>query len=85
MDTLDTLQSVAFGTLLRRARIAAGLTQEELAERAGISRRSLGDLESAEIREDSGPDGNRALPEFALPSNIEPATALQLFDPLTPL
>jgi len=43
------------------------------------------DLESAEIREDSGPDGNRALPEFALPSNIEPATALQLFDPLTPL
>src|SRR5437763_7586283 len=42
---LDTLQSVAFGTLLRRTRIAAGLTQEELAERAGISRRSLGDME----------------------------------------
>src|SRR5437870_2546940 len=42
---MDTVQSVAFGTLLRRSRIAAGLTQEELAERAGISRRSLGDME----------------------------------------
>jgi tetratricopeptide (TPR) repeat protein/transcriptional regulator with XRE-family HTH domain len=36
---------VALGTLLRRYRLAAGLTQEELAERAGISRRSLGDME----------------------------------------
>jgi tetratricopeptide (TPR) repeat protein/transcriptional regulator with XRE-family HTH domain len=42
---MQTQQSVAFGTLLRRHRIAAGLTQEELAERAGISRRSLGDME----------------------------------------
>ena len=36
---------MAFGTLLRRYRIAAGLTQEELAERAGISLRSLGNME----------------------------------------
>jgi transcriptional regulator with XRE-family HTH domain/tetratricopeptide (TPR) repeat protein len=36
---------VAFGTLLRRYRVAAGLTQEELAARAGISQRNLGDLE----------------------------------------
>jgi transcriptional regulator with XRE-family HTH domain len=42
---MDAVPSVAFGTLLRRYRVAAGLTQEELAERAGISRRSLGDLE----------------------------------------
>src|SRR5438105_3002065 len=42
---METMQSVAFGTLLRRHRVAAGLTQEELAERAGISRRSLGDME----------------------------------------
>jgi tetratricopeptide (TPR) repeat protein/DNA-binding XRE family transcriptional regulator len=42
---METQRSVAFGTLLRRFRIAAGLTQEELAERAGISRRSLGDME----------------------------------------
>src|SRR5947208_15704594 len=42
---MDSVQSVAFGTLLRRARLAAGLTQEELAERAGLSRRSLGDME----------------------------------------
>src|SRR5438132_11474038 len=42
---MDTVQSVTFGTLLRRHRIAAGLTQEELAERAGISRRSVGDME----------------------------------------
>src|SRR5439155_13564535 len=37
--------ALAFGTLLRRHRIAAGLTQEELAERAGISQRSISDME----------------------------------------
>src|SRR6516164_9225280 len=38
--------SAPFGELLRRARQAAGLTQEELAERAGLSRRGIADLES---------------------------------------
>ena len=42
---MQTGQSLAFGTLLRRRRIAAGLTQEELAERAGVSARSIGDIE----------------------------------------
>jgi transcriptional regulator with XRE-family HTH domain len=37
--------SDSFGMLLRRSRVAAGLTQEQLAEKAGISRRNLGDLE----------------------------------------
>ena len=35
----------SFGTLLRRARRAAGLTQEEVAERAGVSVRTISDLE----------------------------------------
>ncbi|HET7037253.1 MAG TPA: tetratricopeptide repeat protein [Thermomicrobiaceae bacterium] len=34
-----------FGELLRSYRVAAGLTQEELAERAGISARAVSDLE----------------------------------------
>jgi transcriptional regulator with XRE-family HTH domain len=34
-----------FGSLLRRYRTSAGLTQEELAERAGLSRRGIADLE----------------------------------------
>ncbi|HEU5439878.1 MAG TPA: helix-turn-helix domain-containing protein, partial [Ktedonobacterales bacterium] len=34
-----------FGPLLRRYRAAAGLTQEELAERAGLSTRAISDLE----------------------------------------
>ncbi|HEU5330783.1 MAG TPA: helix-turn-helix domain-containing protein, partial [Thermomicrobiales bacterium] len=37
--------SSAFGGLLRRYRLAAGLTQEALAERAGVSARAVGDLE----------------------------------------
>lgn len=35
----------AFGDVLRRVRIAAGLTQEALAERAGLSVRGISDLE----------------------------------------
>jgi predicted ATPase/DNA-binding CsgD family transcriptional regulator/DNA-binding XRE family transcriptional regulator len=35
----------AFGRLLQRHRQAAGLSQEELAERAGLSRRGISDLE----------------------------------------
>jgi transcriptional regulator with XRE-family HTH domain len=34
-----------FGELLRRHRVAAGLTQEVLAERAGVSVRTVSDLE----------------------------------------
>ncbi len=34
-----------FGQLLRRHRLAAGLSQEDLAERAGLSIRGISDLE----------------------------------------
>jgi predicted ATPase/DNA-binding XRE family transcriptional regulator len=47
---METPPVVAFGTLLRRYRIAAGLTQDELSERAGISVRSLGDMERGAVR-----------------------------------
>lgn len=39
-----------FSDLLRRYRAAAGLSQEELAERAGLSRRGISDLERGERR-----------------------------------
>src|SRR5215467_14996273 len=42
---MTTLSSQSFGDLLRRHRLAAGLTQEELAARAGLSVRGLSDLE----------------------------------------
>jgi DNA-binding XRE family transcriptional regulator len=34
-----------FATLLQRYRLAAGLSQDELAERAGLSARGISDLE----------------------------------------
>src|SRR5215211_860015 len=37
--------SSPFGVLLRRYRVAAGLSQEALAERAGLSARAISDLE----------------------------------------
>jgi predicted ATPase/class 3 adenylate cyclase len=40
--------STRFGDVLRRHRLAARLTQEELAERAGLSRRGIADLERGE-------------------------------------
>jgi transcriptional regulator with XRE-family HTH domain len=39
-----------FGVLLQQYRLAAGLSQEELAERAGLSRRGISDLERGERR-----------------------------------
>src|SRR5579872_4821811 len=43
-----TERETRFGSLLRRYRRTAGLTQEELAERAGLSRRAISDLERGE-------------------------------------
>ena len=37
--------SLSFGEVLKRYRVASGLTQEELAELAGLSARSISDLE----------------------------------------
>jgi predicted ATPase/class 3 adenylate cyclase len=45
MGNMAATGSTHFGDLLRRHRLAAGLTQEELAERAGLSRRGIADLE----------------------------------------
>jgi non-specific serine/threonine protein kinase len=42
---METGQATTFGEALRRHRLAAGLTQEELAERAGLSVRGLSYLE----------------------------------------
>jgi transcriptional regulator with XRE-family HTH domain len=42
---MATGSSQRFGDLLRRHRLAAGLTQEELAAQAGLSVRGLSDLE----------------------------------------
>lgn len=42
---MHTDPSRAFGDLLKRHRLAAGLSQEELAERAGLSPRGVSDLE----------------------------------------
>src|SRR5215218_7790410 len=39
------MTETGFGELLRRYRLAAALTQEELAERAGVSTRGISDLE----------------------------------------
>jgi tetratricopeptide (TPR) repeat protein/transcriptional regulator with XRE-family HTH domain len=44
-SAVAAVPSLTLGTLLRRYRLAAGLTQEELAAQAGLSRRGIADLE----------------------------------------
>src|ERR1051326_3129587 len=41
---MAAVPSLTFGALLRRYRLAAGLTQEELASEAGLSLRGIADL-----------------------------------------
>jgi predicted ATPase/DNA-binding NarL/FixJ family response regulator/transcriptional regulator with XRE-family HTH domain len=55
-------ESASFGTLLRRHRVSAGLTQQALAERAGMSLRGLSDLERG-ARRAPYPDTVRRLAE----------------------
>jgi transcriptional regulator with XRE-family HTH domain len=43
-------ETTTFGLLLKRLRVAAGLTQEELAERAGVSAHAISNLECDQVR-----------------------------------
>ena len=42
---MEAESTPTFGALLRRRRVASGLTQEALAERSGLSERAISDLE----------------------------------------
>ena len=44
-NVIVNMSPPSFGILLKKYRLAAGLTQEELAEHAGISTRGISDLE----------------------------------------
>src|SRR4051794_33477169 len=55
-------EAAAFGAALRRHRLAAGLTQEQLAERAGLSVRGIQDLERG-ARRSPHPETVRRLSE----------------------
>ena len=57
---MGSTEPSSFGELLKRYRTAAGLTQEELAERAGLSTRGVQDLERG-VRRNPHPDTNRRL------------------------
>jgi transcriptional regulator with XRE-family HTH domain len=50
LDVMYTEESPGFGASLRRYRVAAGLSQEALAEQAGISARAISDLERDNAR-----------------------------------
>jgi transcriptional regulator with XRE-family HTH domain len=50
MATGDARQPSTFGTLLKHFRVSRGLTQEDVAERAGVSARLVSDLERGVIQ-----------------------------------
>ena len=47
---MATLEGTTFGAMLKRLRLAAGLTQERLAERAGVSAKAIVNLENDPTR-----------------------------------
>ncbi|MDP9370095.1 MAG: helix-turn-helix domain-containing protein, partial [Chloroflexota bacterium] len=66
----DGAEDATFGGLLRRARVAAGLSQEELAERAGVSARGISDLERG-VRSVLRKDTLALLLDALRPSSVE--------------
>src|SRR3954451_7387888 len=67
VGAMATDDEATFGSLLARYRRAAGLTQEELAERAGLSTRGVSDLERG-LRRRPHPESVRLLARaLALP------------------
>ena len=68
-------QSAPFGEQLRRHREAAGLTQEELAERAGLTAHAIGALERGR-RQRPYPHTVRALADALALADVERATLL---------
>jgi predicted ATPase/transcriptional regulator with XRE-family HTH domain len=54
------VEPVQLGTLIRRFRLAAGLSQEQLAERSGLSTRAVSDLERG-VRSSTRPETLRML------------------------
>jgi transcriptional regulator with XRE-family HTH domain len=61
MSRADGASPPGFGALLRRSRQEAGLSQEELAERAGMSSKAIGALEGGD-RQHPYPATVRRLP-----------------------
>src|SRR5262245_42597577 len=59
---VDGAEPSSFGEVLRRVRFEAGLTQEDLAERAGLSARGVQDLERG-LRRSPYPATTRRLAE----------------------
>ena len=49
-DKMSVQKSVSFGAMLRHGRVAAGLTQEVLAERSGLGLRTIQGLERGETQ-----------------------------------
>ena len=77
------VNSRLFGDQLRQHRSAAGLTQEELAERAGLSRRGIADLERG-ARRSPHPDTVRRLGHALALDTTELAAMHAAVQPLTP-
>jgi transcriptional regulator with XRE-family HTH domain len=72
---VDNTRRGQLGELVRRARIAAGLTQEELAERAGLHHNVISQLETGVIRRPMPDTIRPVLDALGLPL-VEAAIAL---------
>jgi predicted ATPase/transcriptional regulator with XRE-family HTH domain len=68
------------GALIRRFRLLAGLSQEQLAERSGVSARAISDLERG-LRKTPHPDTLRMLAEGLALGSVDRETLLQAARP----
>jgi DNA-binding SARP family transcriptional activator/DNA-binding XRE family transcriptional regulator len=80
--SMSTMGSASFGDLLRTRRIELGFTQQELADRSGLSVRTVGNIEQGRLTATRSASLDRLSQVLGLAEPGRPAVSISLLGPL---